>query len=275
MAKKLIAILEVSLCIALLMVFAHWSIPKVASSLGVAWGRLYQALLWIVPPLLYVFLTGKEWSSYGLDFRHTARQSVHFGFWGLMVILVQAPGFLAWGLLGKTGIFILYGLVVASILLLLWTVRADLPCPRIDWKIAILVALLMLPGIVASLSGRMSLGILGWQAFYLFTVGLGEEIRSRGYVQSRLNEAFGRPWAIGGTRFGPGLLIAAVVFGIPHIYQIGAKEPSILIGIGATLGGLFFGIVRERAGSVLASALVHGVNSAAFDIYRHIFSARP
>jgi membrane protease YdiL (CAAX protease family) len=37
------------------------------------------------------------------------------------------------------------------------------------------------------------------------------------------------------------------------------------------LGGLFYGFVRERAGSFLASALVHGLNAATLEIYQHIF----
>ncbi len=275
MAKKSLAVLEVTVFIGLLMVFAHWSTPLIAARFGVALANLCLAALWIVPPVLYVLLAKKDRSAYGFDFRNSWRQSVHYGFWGLLVARVQAPGFVAWGLLGTPGIFVLYGLVVLSILLLLWTMRSDSPRPRIDWKIAAFVVLLILPSIVASLSRRMSLRILGWQVFYLFAVGLGEEIRSRGYVQSRLNEAFGRPWMIWGTQFGPGLLIASVLFGLPHIYQIGAAAPNVLIGIGAALGGLFYGIVRERAGSVLASALVHGLNTAAFEIYRHIFSLSP
>jgi membrane protease YdiL (CAAX protease family) len=58
---------------------------------------------------------------------------------------------------------------------------------------------------------------------------------------------------------------------MPHVYQSGAADPNALIGVGATLGGLFYGIVRERAESVWASAFVHGVNAAAFEIYCHIF----
>ena len=117
----------------------------------------------------------------------------------------------------------------------------------------------------------MSAGIIGSQVYYLFVVGFGEEIRSRGYAQSRLNEAFGRPWKIWGTSFGPGLIIASVLFGVAHIFQLGASRPNVLVGLGAMLGGLFYGMVRERAGTFLGSAFVHGLNAAAFEIYQDIF----
>ena len=271
MAKKLKAVLEVTLFIAVLMVFAHWSISKVATRFGGTIGNIYLGLLWAVPPLLYLLVAKKGLSFYGLDLRRAGRRSVHCGFWGLVLCLVQAPGFVAWAMLGASGIVILYGCVIASIVLLLRVLKAEPARPRIGWKIATLILLLVLPSVVATLRGKAVLQIIGWQVFYLLAVGLGEELRSRGYVQSRLNEAFGRPWTIWGTRFGPGLLIDSVIFGLPHVYQIGASGPNVLIGIGAALGGLFYGIVRERAESVWASALVHGVNTAAFEIYRHIF----
>ena len=112
----------------------------------------------------------------------------------------------------------------------------------------------------------------GWQAYYLFGTGFGEEIRARGYVQSRLNEAFGRPWTIWGTQFGPGLLIASVLFGLSHLYQLGATRLDPFMMLGATLGGLFYGAVRERAGSFLGSAVAHGMNTASLEVYRHVFS---
>ncbi|PZN07563.1 MAG: hypothetical protein DIU69_11460 [Bacillota bacterium] len=51
----------------------------------------------------------------------------------------------------------------------------------------------------------------------LFFVGLGEELFFRGYVQSRLNEAFGRPYQLWSARFGPGMILAALLFGLTHV----------------------------------------------------------
>lgn len=98
--------------------------------------------------------------------------------------------------------------------------------------------------------------------FYLF-VGAGEELFFRGYIQSRLNQAFGRPYHILGLAWGPGLLLAALLFGFWHLaatsVPFGAWPghwPQALWTVGA---GLLLGVVRERSGGVLAPSLLHGV----------------
>ena len=88
--------------------------------------------------------------------------------------------------------------MLLSLAVLLYVMRRDPPRTGIGWKLAIFAVLLVLPSLVASLAGKMSAGFVGLQAYYLFGTGFGEEIRARGYVQSRLNEAFGRPWLIWG-----------------------------------------------------------------------------
>src|SRR5438105_12072252 len=44
----------------------------------------------------------------------------------------------------------------------------------------------------------------------------GEEMFYRGYIQSRVNEAFGRPLRFLGVQFGAGLLVSALLFGFLH-----------------------------------------------------------
>ena len=53
--------------------------------------------------------------------------------------------------------------------------------------------------------------------FQFFMAGFGEEILFRGYMQTRLNEDFGKPWQFKGVNFGPGLLIVSVLFGVLHL----------------------------------------------------------
>jgi membrane protease YdiL (CAAX protease family) len=270
--SRWLACLEVTLFLAVLMTAAHLGLPAVKRSFGLTAGRLFIAFLWIVPPVLYVRLFKKDKAAYGFDLAARWRPAVHFGFRGFVVMAIQAPGFMLWGLWGTPGLLILYALVIVSIIVLLRAMKPGIETARVGWKISVWAVLLAAPGVTAMATGKASIGsVIGWQAYYLFVVGFGEEIRSRGYVQSRLNEAFGRPWEIWGTRFGPGLIIASLLFGLSHIYQLGATGPNVLIGVGATLGGLFYGLVRERSGSFLGSALVHGLNTAALEIFQHIF----
>jgi uncharacterized protein len=108
------------------------------------------------------------------------------------------------------------------------------------------------------------IGAISALVFHICFLGLGEEVLFRGYIQSRLNQAFGRPWRYRGVRLGWGLPIAAVLFGVFHVLnlpQLYAGGLDLKWGFGASTvaWGLFFGYLREWSGSVVAPALVHGV----------------
>lgn len=267
-AAMALALLEVTALVTGLTLAAHWLPALLTRHYGKIVGNSAIGALWIVPALLLIRLTGKDPRRYGIDLAFNWRQAVHFGFWALLLKLAfEGPGFLLWQKFHTTGGLILLLLVVLSIWLLLWMFRKDPNGPRIDWKIAIMVGLMVMPGITAVLTGKSLGKILLWQLYFSIAVGFGEEFLHRGYVQSRLNEAWGRPWEIWGTRFGPGLLWASLLFGLPHLYQIGAREINLLMGVGACLGGLFFGLIRERTGSITGGVIAHGIANAAGQIY--------
>jgi membrane protease YdiL (CAAX protease family) len=99
--------------------------------------------------------------------------------------------------------------------------------------------------------------------FYFVFVGPAEEMLFRGYFQSRLNEAFGRPYRFFGIQWGWGLVITSFLFGFIHVlnsFNPFLSKYGLLWAWGAWtfLLGLILGIVREKTGSVLAPALLHG-----------------
>ncbi len=103
--------------------------------------------------------------------------------------------------------------------------------------------------------------------FYVFFLGLGEELLFRGYIQSRLNEAFGRPWRFFGVRWGGGAIIAFAFFGLMHVLNLGGLSsgnwmPAWWWGFWTFFGGLVFAFVREKTGSIAAPALLHGLPQA-------------
>jgi membrane protease YdiL (CAAX protease family) len=117
--------------------------------------------------------------------------------------------------------------------------------------------------------------LLGWQnieipKFWLSTIifqvifaGFCEEILYRGYYQSRINETFDRPWDISGLKFGIGLIAISVLFGFAHVLNTynplqGQYSFDWVGGLIALQTGLFYGFVREKTGSILASAVIHG-----------------
>ncbi len=100
--------------------------------------------------------------------------------------------------------------------------------------------------------------------FHVLFLGPGEEILFRGYLQSRLNQAFGRPWTYRGVQMGWGLPLTAALFGIFHLLNLPELYAGHLgldwgTGVSTAAWGLFFGYLREWSGSVVAPAMVHGI----------------
>jgi membrane protease YdiL (CAAX protease family) len=94
------------------------------------------------------------------------------------------------------------------------------------FALAGLLGFLAVPEVVAIWLG----GPLKWtvsSVTWLFLSGFGEKMFFRGYIQSRLSHAFGRPHRCLGMSFGV---------------------------------GLFFGCLRERTGSILAGGLAHSLS---------------
>lgn len=102
---------------------------------------------------------------------------------------------------------------------------------------------------------------------YALFVAFGEEVIYRGYMQSRLNEVFGKPFHFFGVWFGWGLMLTALLFGLTHVGLVSllfglSAEVTWAWGLWTFFGGLVFGFVREKSGGILAPALLHGLPQA-------------
>lgn len=93
----------------------------------------------------------------------------------------------------------------------------------------------------------------------LIVVGLSEEFFFRGYLQTHLNMYFGRPYQFLGARFGWGLILAAVLFGVCHIFT------GDLTRLRVVFFGLFAGWLRERSDTIAVPAGYHGVANILYD----------
>ena len=91
--------------------------------------------------------------------------------------------------------------------------------------------------------------LVGYQVFF---VAIPEEFFYRGYMQTRLDEAWGRPWKVAGTYVGPGLLITCVLFAFGHSLVILQWWHVFIV-----FPSLAFGWLRARTGGVLAGAYFH------------------
>lgn len=89
----------------------------------------------------------------------------------------------------------------------------------------------------------------------ILIIALWEEIVSRGYIQTRLQEA----WGI------PGVLVATVLFASLHLpsalHDHGRTATALVRFVQVGLGGFIIGYVYWRAGSVLVTIALHGLRN--------------
>ena len=100
------------------------------------------------------------------------------------------------------------------------------------------------------LQGRASVILVA-----LFGVTLGpvcEELGFRGFLQPLLVRSLGTA---------PGIVLAAVPFGLLHYQEYGNSWRHVLL---ITLAGVAFGVMRHRTGSTKAAAVMHGAYNLLF-----------
>ena len=108
--------------------------------------------------------------------------------------------------------------------------------------------------------------ILSKILYYIFIVGLGEELLFRGYLQSSFNRYFGKSFIIGKVKFGWGLFLSALLFGMMHALVV--VPPLWPWALFTFILGLILGFIREKDGSILSAVLLH----AMFDMPLVFFS---
>lgn len=92
----------------------------------------------------------------------------------------------------------------------------------------------------------------------LLFVAFLEEFFFRGFLQERLNAAFGTPFQFRGVNFGVGLFVAAILFGLFHPISA-AGDPPWPWALWTAAFGVIMGFLREKTGGILAPGLAHGI----------------
>lgn len=232
-------------------------------------------LIQMVVPLAVIWLARRRWADYGLTLAGW-QINLDVGIKAYLVRIIPV----ALGLGGAALLKLDYralpgGLVVAlaevlGIAVMLWVLhrqREDKALASARSNLIVIGLLLLLPILIALTMRRLTLLIVSTVIWQFVFSGFGEEIFLRGYVQSRLNQAFGRPWTWFGVPCGPGLIIASLLFGLLHAfntYDPAAGEYTLAWGwaLFATFGGFFFGLIREKTGSLLGCGIAHGLPDA-------------
>ncbi|MBN2391252.1 MAG: CPBP family intramembrane metalloprotease [Anaerolineae bacterium] len=226
-------------------------------------------------PLVVIWLTRRRWGDYGVTLAGW-QNNLDIGIKAYLVRIIP----LVLGIGGAAMLKLDYrtlpgGAVVAlteiaGIAVMLWVLRRqseEKALSSAHSNLIVMGALLLLPILVALAVQRLTLIVVSTVVWQFVFSGFGEEIFLRGYVQGRLNQAFGRPWTFFGIACGPGLIIASLLFGLLHAfntYDPSAGETTLAWGwaLFTVFGGLFFGLIREKTGSLLGCGIAHGLPDA-------------
>lgn len=227
-------------------------------------------LLWIGITALVILLTRRSWAEYGVSAKNW-QTNLEIGMKAYLVRfipIVIGTGGAAWLGLSGTGSVAYRTLIsVIALALMVWVINRQKEVKSGRANVMVSLLLLFVPVGVALAVGKLSLVIVSTVVWQFVFSGFGEEFIYRGYFQSRLNQAFGRPVRLFGIQFGIGLIIASLLFGLLHAFNgydpaVGFSSLDWDWAISSALGGLFLGVIREKTGTLLAPAIAHGLPDA-------------
>lgn len=265
--RKLFALAEVAVVLALF----GWLLVGLRGTPLAAWQQEHfgsapvsASLLFFVLPLLFLLAGRRNPGLYGLagdDLAYHRRAGLRAA-WVLLPIGILFPVI---GLLGSTheewlgasiltaGILAAGSVVVRRMAAIETREPRAVPFSWTSWYVGLLVA-----GAIACFALNLFSGLLAQIVVKLVFVGFLEEYFFRGYLQSRLNDAFGRPFELGGVGFGAGLILSAALFGVMHPLSSLEGTPWPW-GLWTGAAGLVFGYLREKSGSAVAPGIAHGL----------------
>jgi membrane protease YdiL (CAAX protease family) len=199
-------------------------------------------------PLLWLLMTGRKFSEYGLTTEGIRSQAEATVTCGIPFAAFALLSFFNWG---RFAIALLMAAGIAALFVFALCLRKK-PAPN-----AALAPCLLLAFGSQSVQ-HAAAGVI----FYMFLLGPSEEVLFRGVIQSRLNNAFGRPFTFFGARWGWGAIVTCLLFGLTHVVNpyalfAGQWHPVWFAGPAMFCLALPFAFLRERTGGVLAPALLH------------------
>lgn len=102
-----------------------------------------------------------------------------------------------------------------------------------------------------------------WVVTQLLVVALPEEFFYRGYLQTRLRDAWPQGRIFLGARLGPAFFVTTLLFAVGHLAIFQAWRLEVFFP------GLIFAWMRERTGTIVSATLFH----AACNLYELILAA--
>jgi membrane protease YdiL (CAAX protease family) len=108
--------------------------------------------------------------------------------------------------------------------------------------------------------------LLTLAAAQLIVIALPEELFFRGYLQTRLEQAWPPRWRLFGAPVGGELVVTAALFGLGHFLV--SFEPQMLTRF---FPGLIFGWMFARTRSILAGTIFHAACNLLMDVLARSF----
>ena len=240
--------------------FGDWQAPLFGKAI------LSSILLFFVLPLSTLILRRRNPGAYGLT-KDNLGQHARLALLALQVVLPATILFPVIGLLGTDlehwlGSFILtVGFVAAGVVMLRYTRRVkNITETQISVKGFFAYVGLLIAGVGLVYLFQPISELIARIIIVLIFVGFLEEFFFRGYLQTRLNDVFGKPYSLYNVNFGAGLILASVIFGLFH--PLSVTNQMLLPwawALWTATSGLIFGFLREKSGGIVTPALLHGV----------------
>ncbi|MFW9921518.1 MAG: lysostaphin resistance A-like protein [Candidatus Thorarchaeota archaeon] len=238
----------------------------------------FVGALWFVVPALMIFGLRRNRADYGLTLKK-GPESLDLAFGAFPYFVLTFAGYIVlmmvgWSYLEPLGALIMTGIFLLSTFLIVRLMSKnydDFDEMQISHtkhrnNVIGLIILLLFPILLGLAVGRLSVGVVSTVVWQFVFSGFGEEMFFRGYIQSRLNQAFGRPYEWKGIQFGLGLFITAGLFAVSHMLNTasllaGDFTINWWYGTFTFVGGILFGLLREKTRSIVAPGTLHGLEA--------------
>jgi uncharacterized protein len=284
--RRVTAILEVTVVTAL--VWAAYKAMKLAEPRGF---NCSPGIAMLIAASIMVSLRRRDFESYGIasaQWRSALTLGLAFvvpALLGGAVVALRFPGVLEPPTRRPVDVTLVIEVIQVVVYLAIVFLMIRLGWQRFLDRVPLTVTLLFLAALliaapaVAVYRGALLSNAAGRAASLVLLTGFGEELFFRGYVQSRLNGVFGRPWRFLGASLGPGLIISSLLFGLIHVFNPtnpyrGHWELVWSWGAVAANGGLLYGYLRELTGSIWASTVAHALGGEYLGLWRFFLSQR-
>lgn len=280
--RSIIEVLTVFSCLKLITILLQGASGLILWEQRVLGWSYFTGFLMVLVPTLAIVLQKRELEPYGLTLRRW-ETSLDVGLKGYLY-LIGPQLFLTKLSSGGAAYRYADGSLVLSVsmflmlFLLLRHLTGKRYRPFSSTRVRLLLAALVLafPLLVGAAFRRMTLGLFSTVLWQLAFGGFGEELFYRGYIQSTVNEEYGRHWSVEGVGFGPGLLVSSALYGLDRALNTfrplqGVFTVSWSWGFYAFSLGVFYGFIREHTGDVVGSGVANGLVDAVGEALNALF----